>query len=396
MATLHDLTVPARTSRRSRSAAARRGLVVAGLLTVSLIGTNAATAAPGTITQADTQSDSLTAEIARVEQEIAAAEDTLARLTVEAEAAGETARVAEAALADAQAAAARTAQDLAAVRTALVQTQEGVAQLGREAYMGNDQSFGDMALLLDADSPTALLQQAATLELLGEDRSRQVESLEDAEDREARADVAAREALAEQDRAARAAADAEAAAVAALAGAQASYDKTAAEKAALDEQLRSAQAQLAAQQGVPAPPAAAVPAGAGLGALLAGPATVTSCYGSRWGTVHNGVDIAAPLGTPILAPEGGVVVEAGPATGFGLMVAIQHPDGTITLYGHINAYSVTAGQTVTAGQQIAEVGNRGLSTGAHVHVEVHTGGLYANRQNPVPWLAARGIPVPGC
>jgi len=111
--------------------------------------------------------------------------------------------------------------------------------------------------------------------------------------------------------------------------------------------------------------------------------------------MHYGVDIAAPIGTPIYAPEGGVVLQAGPASGFGLAVYLQHGDGSITLYGHISSYSVAAGQQVTAGQQIAAVGNTGQSTGAHLHFEVHQGGLYQNRTNPVPWLTQRGIPLGG-
>jgi murein DD-endopeptidase MepM/ murein hydrolase activator NlpD len=115
----------------------------------------------------------------------------------------------------------------------------------------------------------------------------------------------------------------------------------------------------------------------------------------RWGTLHAGVDIAAPIGTPIYAPEGGVVVQAGPASGFGLAVAVQHGDGAITLYGHVNQMFVSVGQAVAAGQQIAEVGNRGQSTGPHLHFEVHTGGLYVNRVNPVPWLTAHGVSLGG-
>jgi murein DD-endopeptidase MepM/ murein hydrolase activator NlpD len=111
--------------------------------------------------------------------------------------------------------------------------------------------------------------------------------------------------------------------------------------------------------------------------------------------MHNGVDIAAPIGTPIYAPDEGVVLDAGPANGFGLAVYIQHPDGTITVYGHINQYFVSAGQRVAAGQQIAEVGNRGQSTGPHLHIETHRGGLYQNRVNPTPWLGARGITLGG-
>ena len=89
------------------------------------------------------------------------------------------------------------------------------------------------------------------------------------------------------------------------------------------------------------------------------------------------------------------MLQAGPASGFGLAVAVQHGDGTITLYGHVNQMFVSAGEAVTAGQQIAEVGNRGQSTGPHLHFEMHTGGLYANRVNPVPWLTARGISLGG-
>ena len=89
------------------------------------------------------------------------------------------------------------------------------------------------------------------------------------------------------------------------------------------------------------------------------------------------------------------MVQAGPASGFGQAVAVQHGDGTITLYGHVNQMFVSVGDAVTTGQQIAEVGNRGQSTGPHLHFEVHTGGLYANRGNPAPWLAAHGISLGG-
>jgi murein DD-endopeptidase MepM/ murein hydrolase activator NlpD len=89
------------------------------------------------------------------------------------------------------------------------------------------------------------------------------------------------------------------------------------------------------------------------------------------------------------------VLQAGPASGFGLAVYIQHADGSVTVYGHINDYFVSAGQPVEAGQRIAEVGNKGQSTGPHLHFEVHTGGLYQNRARPVPWLAARGVSLGG-
>ena len=400
MATLHIEHSRATTAprpSRSRLSTPRRVLLVAGVLTGSLLGTHAATAAPGS-PAAESENDSLSAQIDQLEQRLAAAEETLQRTTVEAEAAGEASRAAQAALGGAQAAAAAAADELAAVRQAVADSQDDVAAIGRQAYMGSDDTFGDVALLLDAESPTELLQQAATLELLGEERTRQLAELEDAEVREAQADRAAREAVAEQDRAAQAAAQAEAAASELLAAARATYDAAAAEKATLERELQAA----LGRSGV-ADPAAAVALAqstqllsAAGGAIAPTQGRVTSCYGARWGAMHNGVDIAAPIGTPVYTPEAGVVLQAGPASGFGLAVAVQHGDGTITLYGHINQYFVSAGQVVSAGQQIAEVGNRGQSTGPHLHFEVHNGGLYANRVNPTPWLSARGISLGGC
>jgi murein DD-endopeptidase MepM/ murein hydrolase activator NlpD len=327
-------------------------------------------------------------------------------MTIEAEAASGAALAAQAALDTAQAEANATAAELAAVRQQVDRTQEDVADLGREAYMGNEDSFGDVAVLLDADSPTEVLQQAATLEVLGEERSEQLEELQHVEAREARVDRAARDAVAAQDRAARVADETAAAAEAQLSAAQGTYDALAAEKATLDAQLREAEIRLLAvrgaedaaaawadQQAAKQAPSLLSVAG---GAVAPTTGRVTSCYGSRWGTLHAGVDIAAPIGTPVFTPEDGIVLDAGPASGFGLAVYVQHGDGTITVYGHVNQFFVTPGQVVSAGDQIAEVGNRGQSTGPHLHFEVHTGGLYANRVNPTPWLTARGISLGSC
>ncbi len=120
---------------------------------------------------------------------------------------------------------------------------------------------------------------------------------------------------------------------------------------------------------------------------------ITSNYGPRWGTTHYGLDIANDVGTPVRAPMGGVVLEAGTASGFGLWVRIRHDDGTITVYGHINSYSVRAGQRVVAGEVIAEVGNRGISTGPHLHFEVWSAD--GRKTDPLAWLRARGADVTG-
>jgi murein DD-endopeptidase MepM/ murein hydrolase activator NlpD len=115
----------------------------------------------------------------------------------------------------------------------------------------------------------------------------------------------------------------------------------------------------------------------------------TSGFGYRWGVLHGGIDIANSIGTPIVAASDGVVTDAGPTAGYGAWVKLRHPDGTVTLYGHVNTWLVSVGQRVMAGDQIATIGNRGNSTGPHLHFEVLLGGT--NRIDPVPWLAQRGL-----
>jgi len=119
----------------------------------------------------------------------------------------------------------------------------------------------------------------------------------------------------------------------------------------------------------------------------------TSGFGMRWGTLHAGVDFAAPIGTPEYAAMDGVVLKAGPASGFGLAVYIQHANGDVTVYGHMEKILVQTGQVVKAGETIALLGNRGQSTGPHLHFEVHIGGLTGQKVDPVPWLRERGVNV---
>jgi murein DD-endopeptidase MepM/ murein hydrolase activator NlpD len=115
----------------------------------------------------------------------------------------------------------------------------------------------------------------------------------------------------------------------------------------------------------------------------------TSNFGYRWGVLHAGIDLANSIGTPILAVSDGVVIDAGPTAGYGMWVKLRHADGTVTLYGHVNTTLVSVGQRVMAGDQIATMGNRGNSTGPHLHFEVLQNGT--ERIDPVPWLAKRGL-----
>ena len=117
----------------------------------------------------------------------------------------------------------------------------------------------------------------------------------------------------------------------------------------------------------------------------------TSTFGYRWGVLHPGIDLANSIGTPVLAVSDGVVIAAGPTAGYGMWVKLRHADGTVTLYGHVNTTMVNVGDRVMAGDQIATMGNRGDSTGPHLHFEVLLGGT--NRVDPVPWLAQRGLSV---
>lgn len=118
--------------------------------------------------------------------------------------------------------------------------------------------------------------------------------------------------------------------------------------------------------------------------------TFTSGFGPRWGSAHNGVDIANSIGTPIYAVMDGTVISAGPASGFGNWVRIQHGDGSISVYGHMqaNMIYVREGQPVRCGDNIAGIGSEGQSTGPHLHFEIHTSG---GPIDPVPWFAQYGI-----
>ena len=117
---------------------------------------------------------------------------------------------------------------------------------------------------------------------------------------------------------------------------------------------------------------------------------LTSGYGWRWGRMHRGIDIAAPTGTPISASADGVVVFAGwNSGGFGNLVDIRHPDGSLTRYAHNSRIMVRNGQQVRQGQLISEMGSTGRSTGPHLHFEIHKKGKGAI--NPVVSLPKGGL-----
>ena len=108
---------------------------------------------------------------------------------------------------------------------------------------------------------------------------------------------------------------------------------------------------------------------------------VTSRFGARWGTTHTGTDIGAPSGTPIYAAASGTVIFSGWKGTLGKFIVVNHTNGVQSYYAHCSTLLVSPGDTVTAGQLIAKVGNTGRSTGPHLHFEIRLNGAAVNPQN---------------
>jgi murein DD-endopeptidase MepM/ murein hydrolase activator NlpD len=424
------------------------GLATALAVGVAL-GTGGGTALADPVNPSDEQLDgaqaqqaAAAAEVARITGLVADAQARLEQVQVQAESAGTDYLAAEEARQLAEAAAAQTAQDLQVAADAVTAAQARIADFARKSYKNGSQLTSGMALL-DVDGPTELVQKAATLDYVGDHQVDVLGVLEGARVQQAAADAAARAARDDKAAAEAAAAAAKVTAEQQLAAQQTALTEAAAQKAQLDQQLQDAQVALLQLQGArnayqvwqaqkaaeekaareaeeqaraqaeeddrlaraaAAAQSTTAEADSGAGQDTGGSGYVrpavgrtSSCFGGRWGVTHYGVDIAAPIGTPIEAATSGVVQRAGPATGFGLAVYIRGDDGAVTVYGHVNRYFVSAGERVDAGEQIAEVGNRGQSTGPHLHFEVHPGGaMYGGQVDPVPWMRARGITIRGC
>ncbi len=119
-------------------------------------------------------------------------------------------------------------------------------------------------------------------------------------------------------------------------------------------------------------------------------AEFTSGYGIRSdpfrgsAAKHAGIDLAAPLGTPIYATADGVVTDAGyNHGGYGNLIKVDHGRGIETRYGHLSAILVSVGQRIFRGQQIGRMGSTGRSTGSHLHYEVRIDGRAVN---PIPFM----------
>lgn len=331
----------------------------------------------------------------------------------------------------AQAAQAAADNARAEVDAAITQLQQARRQLDQFAAASFRQgsTIGSLGAYLGSDSPRDLLTRASMLNAVGSSRLDALDSVRQAMSTKANADAAARAATQEATARAEAAEQAKTAATQAYEAAAAS--ETAAQrrtaellnrKESLETRLARAQRTFAELQGQrqeyanwqanrraaeeaaaarSRPPTASPPAprpashdhpvrpgSSGVVAPTTG--VITSTYGPRWGSIHYGLDIANSIGTPIVSVMDGVVISSGPASGFGLWVRVRHDNGIITVYGHINETLVYVGQRVAAGEQIATIGNRGQSTGPHLHFEVHKNGY---KIDPLVWLRTNGVAI---
>ena len=139
-----------------------------------------------------------------------------------------------------------------------------------------------------------------------------------------------------------------------------------AQSSALSARIRAAQSASV----VPAPTGAASAAGF----VWPVHGVLTSGFGWRWGRMHEGIDLAVPNGTPVVASAAGTVIVAGWMGGYGNLVVVDHGNGVATAYGHNTIVAAGVGQSVAQGQLIAYSGNTGNSTGPHVHFEVRING----------------------
>ena len=403
------------------------------------------------IDQAQANKDAQAAEVGRLSGLVAAAAGEIESLQIDVENASSAYIAAEGRLEQARIRAEETREAVTAAATAVDDATADLALFARNSYIQGstlDNSF----VLLDSNGPAELVERAGLLEALSANHLDVVSEVEIARVRQANADSAQRQAVLEREAAERFAAEALDVAEDTLAssqsrlagleaekaqyevalqqaqqellgveGARRAYEeyeaRKAAEEAALQrereqaarraaeaeeaaraaEEARRAAAEEEARNNPATPPPSPPPSPPAQSGDWVKPAIgeTTSCYGSRWGSFHYGIDIAAPMYEPIYAAGPGTVVRAGEASGFGLAIYIEHDNGDVTVYGHEEVIKVSTGQRVYGGQVIALIGTRGFSTGPHLHFEVQRG-LYGTKIDPVPWLADRGVYISGC
>ena len=116
-----------------------------------------------------------------------------------------------------------------------------------------------------------------------------------------------------------------------------------------------------------------------------------SPFGGAEVDLHRGLDIPAPVGTPVKAPADGTVLSVGQSGGYGLLLTIDHGYGLVTRYAHLSEALVEPGAVVSRGQNIARTGNSGRSTGPHLHYETVLGGVAVDPLKILPATVAQNV-----
>ncbi|GAA2522651.1 M23 family metallopeptidase [Streptomyces levis] len=180
---------------------------------------------------------------------------------------------------------------------------------------------------------------------------------------------------------------------------KASAEKPAKKSSGSTDSAKSSSGSSAKTQ-APAKPAAAEPAAQSNASGYSSPvdgATVGTPYrmsGSMWSSgYHTGVDFVVPTGTSLKAVGAGTVVSAGWGGAYGNQVVVKLNDGHYAQYAHLSQLSVTAGQAVSAGQQVGLSGATGNVTGPHLHFEIRTAPGYGSDVDPVAFLRSHGVSV---
>lgn len=156
-------------------------------------------------------------------------------------------------------------------------------------------------------------------------------------------------------------------------------------KVTLSESIQQKPVDKVVAQGAGAPKVQVAMASRGTGVAsgfiwpLHGP--IASPFGYRHGSLHTGMDIDAPTGTPYVAALGGTVIAAQWDGGYGKMILVDHGNGVVTRYAHSSAFLVSVGQHVSQGQPIGRVGSTGNTTGPHLHFEIILNGTPVNPMN---------------
>ncbi|MFG2309445.1 peptidoglycan DD-metalloendopeptidase family protein [Streptomyces sp. NPDC048566] len=175
---------------------------------------------------------------------------------------------------------------------------------------------------------------------------------------------------------------------------KAAAPKAAAPKAAAPKTAQAKPSAAKADTAGTAAKAASTSTGSGYTLPVAG-ATIGTNYhvaGSMWSSgYHTGTDFVVPTGTTIKSIAAGTVVSAGWGGAYGNQVVIQHADGRYSQYAHMSSLSVSAGQSVTEGQQIGLSGATGNVTGPHLHFEIRTTPDYGSDIDPVAYLRSHGV-----